>query len=125
MALSSHHHASVDLLINKPDIMADYNTTFDEKCSKFSCSRRTGYWSITLFLRFSYINAYILCESYKNQNHLDRSKFIQKVAFHLVELYLKRKLENSFLPRKLKLSICKILGVEEVNQSLECSKVRK
>lgn len=124
---SSHHHASVDPLTNKPDIIADYNCTkggvdtLDEKCSKFSCSRRTRRWSMAVFFRLfdiSTVNAYILYESYRNNNHLERSKFIEKLAFHLVEPQLKRRVETS-IPRKIKLNILEILGVEEVNQPLE------
>lgn len=126
---SSHHHASTDPLSNKPDIIADYNCTkggvdtLDEKCSKFSCSRRTQRWSMAVFFRLfdiSTVNAYILYESFKDIEHLQRSKFIEKLAFYLVEPHIKRRLENKFLPKKLRLSICEIFGVEDVvNQPLE------
>nr|CAI5819415.1 unnamed protein product [Callosobruchus analis] len=125
---SFHHHASVDPETSKPDIIADYNCTkggvdtLGEKCSKFSCSRRTRRWSIAVFFRLfdiSTINAYVLYESYRNTVNLERSKFIEKLAFQLVEPHVKKRLESSFLPRKLKLSIREILGIEEVNQPLE------
>ncbi|KAJ8947331.1 hypothetical protein NQ314_008634 [Rhamnusium bicolor] len=44
---SSHHHKSEDPESGKPHIILDYNCTkggvdaIDEKCSKFSCSRRS------------------------------------------------------------------------------------
>lgn len=117
---SSHNHPSEDPFTKKPDMIVDYNCTkggvdsLDEKCAKFTCSRRTRRWTMALFFRLfdiSTVNAYILYESYSKNSHLERSKFIEKLAFQLVRPHLERRLESSFINRKLKLSICEILGI--------------
>lgn len=119
---SSHHQKSEDPESKKPHMILDYNSTkggvdgLDEKCAKFSCSRRTRRWPMAIFFRLfdiSTVNAFILYSSYKDNTHLYRSKFIEKLAYQLVSPQLQRRSNNPNVSRKLRLSICEILGLVE------------
>lgn len=119
---SAHHHESTDQDSGKPDMICDYNSTkggvdsLDEKCAKFTCSRRTRRWPMVIFYRLfdiSTVNAYILYSAYKDNCPLYRSKFLEKLAYQLVTPQLERRSRNSRVSRKLRLSICEILGIAE------------
>ncbi|KAJ8928437.1 hypothetical protein NQ314_019026 [Rhamnusium bicolor] len=114
---SSHHHKSEDPESAKPHIILDYkyyNCTkggvdaIDEKCSKFSCSRRSRRWPMTIFYRVfdvSTVNSYILYNSYPENPQIERSDFIKELALQLVTPHLQRRSSNTFISRKLRFSI--------------------
>ncbi|KAJ8929064.1 hypothetical protein NQ314_018282 [Rhamnusium bicolor] len=119
---SSHHHKGDDLNLKKPYIITDYNFTkggvdaLDEKCAKFSCNRRTCRWPMAIFYQLfdiSTVNAYIMYESYRDNNLLQRSVFLEKLAFQLVTPELERRSTNPYIQRNLRLTILRILDKPE------------
>lgn len=119
LASSQHHHRHNDPVSGKPQIIADYNSTkggvdaLDEKCAKFSSSRRTQRWPMAIFYQtfdISTVNAYIMYESFPNNQHLERGGFLEKLCFQLVTPHMQRRTENPNVPRKLRNRICEILG---------------
>lgn len=85
---SMHHLKSTDPETGKPEIISFYNSTkgrvdaMDEKCAKYSCSRRTRRWPMAIFYKLLYIcstNSYILYSSYPG-NDMKRFIFVKKLA---------------------------------------------
>lgn len=131
---SSHHHEGNDFNTNKPDIIMDYNSTkggvdaLDEKCAKFSCSRRTSRWPMCIFFQIfniSTVNAFIMYESYRDNKHLERPAFLEKLAFELVTPELERRIKMKNLPRNLKCTISRIIGKPEPATRVEKLEKRK
>lgn len=118
---SMHHQKCNDPSSKKPEIISYYNQTkggvnaLDEKCAKFSCSRRRRRWPMAIFFRLfdiSTVNAYVLFNAYKDNPTQQRTDFLQDLAFQIVTSHLERRATNSYLSRKLKLTIGDISGVK-------------
>ncbi|KAJ8951169.1 hypothetical protein NQ314_007709 [Rhamnusium bicolor] len=124
-----------DLNSKKPYIITDYNSTkggvdaLDEKCAKFSCNRRTCRWPMAIFYQLfdiSTVNAYIMYESYRDNNLLQRSVFLEKLAFQLVTPELEHSSTNPYIQRNLRLTILRILdNPEGENHETKLEKLEK
>lgn len=86
---SMHHTRCTDEDVGKPEIIAYYNRTkggvdtLDEKCSKFSSSRRTRRWPMAFFfqmLDISVANAHIIYTSGLNNAELSTGNFFENVS---------------------------------------------
>lgn len=124
LLLSSMHFAkSTDPETQKPEIVSFYNRnkggvdTLDEKCAKSSSSRRTRRWPLVIFFRMldiSIVNTYILHQSYKdNEMITDKSNFAKALANALVHEHMVARLNNSRIPREIRVNITRILGITE------------
>lgn len=128
---SMHHSNEIGPNAGKPIIIEDYNSTkggvdsVDQKCSIYSCSRRTTRWPMAIFFRIldmSGLNAYILHQSHKRANKLSRLNFLKALAANLNENNLRSRLYNTKIPRQLRTSISSIIGIEvpeEVDPRIE------
>lgn len=115
---SSHHEPSTDEATNKPTMIVDYinrRAGFKElaqQCSLYSCSRRTGRWSMAIFYRIldlAGVNAYVLYQGCLGPK-LKRRDFLLSLARNLILPSLKDRVYNSKLPRELRLTIRRVLG---------------
>lgn len=135
IAVSSMHNTiCTDQETNKPEIIAHYNLTkggvdaLDEKCSVYSCNRRTRRWSMAVFfqmLNISTTNAFILYSCYDQSTAMTRSEFLKVLAKQLVEPQMRIRLESSYLKMELKLCIRRILNIPEQKISKERLSTRK
>lgn len=129
IAMSTMHHTeATDLETGKPEIIAFYNLTkggvdaIDEKCAKYSCSRRTRRWPMAIFykvLDICSVNAFIIYSSIPG-NNLSRFNFVKKLANQMVDNHLRGRLEQTYMTREIKCLIRRILSIpEEPQQVLE------
>ena len=86
---SMHYSIETDSEIQKPEIISFYNRTkegvdtLDEKCSVYSCTRRTTRWPMALFyhlLDISTVNAYTLHQSYSQNSVITRMEVLKELA---------------------------------------------
>lgn len=114
-----HHTRCTDDDVGKPEIIAYYNRTkggvdtLDEKCSRFSSSRRTRRWPMAVFfqmLDISVANSHIIYTSGLNNAELSTGNFLKMLAKELVTPHMKRKLANPRVPFEIKLGIKRIIG---------------
>lgn len=130
-----HHLKSTDPDTGKPEIISFYNSTkggvdaMDEKCAKYSCSRRTRRWPMAIFYKLLDIcstNSYILYSSYPG-NDMNRFIFVKKLASQLIENHLRERLQKPQINRGVKSLICQILQIPNEAQDLneERLKIRK
>lgn len=115
-----HHQKSMDPETGAPEIISFYNLTkggvdaMDEKCAKYTCSRRTRRWPMAIFFKLLDIasaNSYIMYASYP-ENKMTRLNFIKMLASELTKEHLQERLQtNLYLPRQLKELIRHILQV--------------
>lgn len=123
LIISSMHHAEeYDDIVDLPEINAYYNNTksgvdaVDEKCTKYSCSRRTRRWPMAIFYRIvdmSALNAYIIHQSCSPQTFYTRLQFLKILAKQLYEPLLKERANNPHLPRELRFSIQRVLKIDQ------------
>lgn len=115
---SMHHSESIDNDTGKPEIISFYNATkggvdaLDEKCSKYSSSRRTRRWPMVIFFRILDIassNAYVVYSSANPDNKISRFTFIKNLANDLVTPQLTRRLANPKIPREIRMNISRVL----------------
>lgn len=121
-----HHNKSIDPENGLPEINSFYNITkggvdaLDEKCAKYTCSRRTRRWPMAIFYKIVDIcstNSYTMFASVP-ENDLTRFKFIENLADQLVSPHMRRRyFEMPFLPRDLKQLIGNILDIPEDYQN--------
>ncbi|KAJ8897823.1 hypothetical protein PR048_003176 [Dryococelus australis] len=116
-----HHTESTDVQTGKPEIIAFYNDTksgvdsLDKKCANYSTNRRTNRWPLVLFyaiLNIAGVNSFELHGCYAKNVEIPRSTFLKELAKELVHKHMDRRMENYRLPRKLCLSIGRILKKE-------------
>lgn len=121
---SMHHSVKDDKETSKPEIIADYNMTkggvdsLDRKCANYSPSRRTNRWPMAIFyamLNISTVNAYVLYQHYKSTANIQRMDFLRQLAWHLVSPFMRHRLENTRVPRELRVRIETMLGVTSGN----------
>lgn len=116
MLVSSMHHVeSTDSDKDLPEIISFYNSSkggvdsMDEKCTKYSCARRSRRWPLVIFYRILDIaaaNSFILSK-YPSS---DRLKFMKNLAKSLVTPHLQRRHAIQQLSHELKSVIGRILG---------------
>lgn len=84
-----HHIVCTDEETNKPEIISYFNITKDrvnalyEKCSVYSCNRRTQRWTMAVIfqiLNISATNAFILYNCYEQSTAMTRSDFLNFLA---------------------------------------------
>lgn len=119
---SMHHDNDINPTSNKPDIIEYYNNTksgvdsVDQKCSVYSCSRRTTRWPLAVFFRIldmSALNAQVIYESQRKvPKHLTRLNFLKSIAEKLNENNLMTRLHNNHLPRQLRSIVSTILACD-------------
>lgn len=123
---SMHHSIEIDTDNALPEINSFYNLTkggvdaMDEKCTKYSCSRRTRRWPMAIFYKIVDIcstNSYIMFGSLP-ENNLTRFQFIESLADELVSSHMHRRFNMPTLQRDLKQLIGSILDIPE-NESNE------
>ncbi|XP_047531408.1 piggyBac transposable element-derived protein 4-like [Vanessa atalanta] len=128
---SMHHDNTIDTTTNKPEVIMEYNRTkggvdaVDQKCSVYSCSRRTVRWPLAVMFRILDMcgtNAFVIYQSQKESVKLTRLKFLKNVARSLNETNLKTRMYNSRLPRNTRFIISEIIqedlpnDVDETNE---------
>lgn len=118
---SMHHDKSIDSESGKPEIIEFYNITkggvdaLDEKCTKYSTSRRTRRWPMAIFfnlLNISLVNSYVIFSSFPDNPKQSRFDFIKSLAQELIASQLQRRLMNTRLPRAMKSMIHNILKIK-------------
>ncbi|XP_072384404.1 uncharacterized protein [Diabrotica undecimpunctata] len=106
-----HHTKEDDILTGLPEINAFYNNTksgvdsVDEKCTKYSCCRRSRCWQMAIFVRIidmSALTAYIIHQACANRTIYTRLEFLI-LAQQLYEPLLREREINQRLPRELRL----------------------
>ncbi|XP_017779488.1 PREDICTED: uncharacterized protein LOC108564841 [Nicrophorus vespilloides] len=117
--LSSMHRSEKE--DDKPEhVLSYYNATksgvknLDGKCAAYSCSRRTRRWSMAVFFKIidmSAVNAHIIHQSYVENRQSTRVDFMRTLAKQLVTPYMETRMTNPNLPRELRTTIQRILGV--------------
>lgn len=124
---SMHHSPAFDNEQRKPEMVVDYNSTkggvdsLDQKCANYTAGRRTRRWPMAIFFRILDIaaaNCFELFKSYKNTPQMTRYNFTKVIANALTEQHTKRRLLLKNIPRELKYSIRRVLGISEneINQ---------
>lgn len=124
---SMHHQKCTDALTKKPEIIAFYNNTkggvdsLDEKCAKYSCSRRTRRWPMAIFYKVVDIcssNAFVIYQSHSNTEGQNtegtRFAFIKDLAFKLITPHLEKRLNNPRISKDIRSLISRILKTPEV-----------
>lgn len=128
-----HHCKSTDEATGKTEINAFYNSTkggvdaMDEKCAKYTCSRRTQRWPMAIFykiLDICSVNSFIMYSSFPN-NDMSRFTFIKTLASQLVQNHMRDRLENACVNREIKGLIRRILCVSEPSVQEERLATRK
>lgn len=131
---SMHHCTDKDINTEKPEIISWYNLTkggvdsLDEKCAKYSCSRRTRRWPLAIFFKLvdiCSVNAFIIYTSYPQNANDSRFSFIEKLADLLVKDHMIRRLNVGNLSREVKNIIHRIQGISEVEMVEERLETRK
>lgn len=120
---SMHHKKETDIETGKPAMIIDYNKTkggvdeVDKKCSNYSTSRRTRRWPMAIFYRLvdiSGINCYVLYNDCDNTEKKSRGQFLLSLGRSLVITQLKLRVYNDRLPRELRSTIQRVIGVSEL-----------
>ena len=121
--ISSMHDRQADTSSNKPEIISYYNAnkggvdTLDEICAKSTSSRRTRRWPLVIFFRLldiSTVNSYILHQCYKNNPIIkEKSDFLMQLAKQLVKGHAERRSNMKNIPRELRFTIRRILGISD------------
>lgn len=62
-----------------------------------------------MIINIAGVNAFVLYNSYKNNDNVTRFEFLKQLAKGLAEPYMNQRLFNNKLPRELRLSIGRIL----------------
>ncbi|GBP85250.1 PiggyBac transposable element-derived protein 4 [Eumeta japonica] len=115
-----HHDNTVNSETQKPEIIEYYNSTksgvdsVDQKCSVYSCSRRTHRWPMAVFFRIVDMSAWNNCVIHQNQTGIrkqTRLDYLKGLAEQLNENNLKTRLYNTRLPRQLREIISEIIKV--------------
>nr|XP_022911031.1 uncharacterized protein LOC111422056 [Onthophagus taurus] len=124
MISSMHHEGSFDSTKGIPEIISFYNATkggvdsLDEKCAKYTCSRRSRRFPLVIFYRILDIaaaNSFIIC----NYDKSKRMEFMKDLGRRLVTPPIERRYEIPQLSHELKSLIGRILGKDkptELNQ---------
>lgn len=124
MVSTMHHDQAMDVQKEIPEIISFYNTSkggvdsLDEKCAKYSCSRRTRRWPMVIFYRIvdiAAVNAFIL-SNYKAE---DRLIFMKNAAKSLVRGQLERRIIIPQLSLELKGLLTRILGTAAIPRTEE------
>lgn len=119
---SQHHFPYDDPVSNKPEIIDYYNynkggvDALDEKCTKYSTSRRTSRWPMAIFFRILDIasaNSYILFGSFRDNPTISRYDFVKELAMKLVTPELERRVANSHINREIRSCIRRVLKIKE------------
>lgn len=107
---------------NKPYILTFYNSTkggvdvADEYKARYSVSRTSNRWPLTLFfslLNIIGLNSFIVYKHKAGQFDLVRRKYLKELAQELCRGHLMDRHHQQNLPRQLKRSIHDMLGLEE------------
>lgn len=121
---SMHHQKTSDTSKDLPEIISFYNSlkggvdSLDEKCTKYTCSRRSRRWPLVIFYRILDIaaaNSFIM-SSYPTPNRLGLMKNLNK---SLVTPCLDRRYALPQLPHELKSLIGRILEKDLVAEMQE------
>lgn len=119
---SLHHNEYNDPQTGKPEIIAFYNETkggvdsLDQKCSVYSSSRRTRRWPLAIFFRLldiASVNSYIAHQAYRDNEKMLRFEFGKQLGMLLVSPQMYRRFDNKHIGRELRLSIKRILKLNE------------
>lgn len=84
----------------------------DQKCSVYSCSRRTTRWPMAVFFRvvdMACCNAQVIYESQSDVPKLKRLDFLKSIAESLNESNLMTRLHSTRLPCQIRCSISSVL----------------
>lgn len=128
-----HHSKGVDLDSGKPEMIAWYNLTkggvdsMDEKCAKYSCSRRTRRWPLAIFYEVIDIcsaNSFIMYGSHP-QNNSSRFYFVEELADALVKPHMIRWLQTKNLSNDVRGIIHRIQNILEPVQLEDRLETRK
>ncbi|XP_018368816.1 PREDICTED: uncharacterized protein LOC108764906 [Trachymyrmex cornetzi] len=122
--VSSLHRnkGKTDVEIKKPEIVSYYNSTkggtdtFDFLCKSYSTCRKTKRWTMRLFfgmLDQAVVNSNILYNLNDRNNAMKRYNFIEDLAIMLAGPYMQNRLQHANLQKRLRISICAILRIEE------------
>lgn len=131
---SMHHQCAVDTDTKKPEIILFYNETksgvdaLDEKCSLYSTSRRTRRWPMALFhaiLNIAGINSRVIYMVANQNEQLTRLDFLKTLGKSLSRPCMERRIRNLQVPRKLRMKISQIPGVQIPQQVAKSSDVPK
>lgn len=129
-----HHDNTVDPETQKPEIILYYNSTksgvdsVDQKCSVYSCSRRTRRWPMAVFFRILDMSAWNSCVIHQSQTDIHKQTrlvYMKALAEQLNEYNLKTRLYNKRIPRQLRAMISEItkLPIPAEEQSTEDEKL--
>ncbi|CAK1598011.1 unnamed protein product [Parnassius mnemosyne] len=120
-----HHDSKINPESLKPEIIEYYNDTksgvdsVDQKCSVYSCSRRTRRWPMAVFFRIldmSAWNSYVIHKSQAGISKMTRLNYIKGLAEQLNDMNLKSRQYNERLPRQLRELISDITKVPLVEE---------
>ena len=117
-------HSSPTISENgKPEVVNYYNSTkggldsFDQKCAKYTCSRRTRRWPLCVFygiINAATINAWIIhSENVEKEGNKtkERRTFMANLALDLIAPWAKKRLNTPQMPIAVKRTICDLLGI--------------
>nr|CAH7763849.1 unnamed protein product [Callosobruchus chinensis] len=122
-----HHNASVDGSTKKPEIILYYNGTkggvdaLDEKCARYSTSRRTRRWPMVLFhaiLDIAGVNARILYQFAQAGEFISRSSYLKELGRQLYTPYVTARISNQNVPRKIRMKAADILKLHLEESSI-------
>lgn len=117
---SMHHTNDIDDESKKPEIILFYNMTkggvdsMDQKIANYTSNRRSRRWPMKIFyslLDISGVNSYILYNSYKDINTIERLDFVKALAKALIHPFLIERSHLTNLPQSIKIKINEITQV--------------
>ena len=118
---SMHDNDQVDAITKKPDIILTYNNTkggvdvVDRLCANYNCARPTRRWQMVVFyslLNISSINSQVIYTINNKKESLVRRKFIEGLAFSLIEKHLRNRASMENIPQITRSRINEILAIK-------------
>nr|CAH7756388.1 unnamed protein product [Callosobruchus chinensis] len=117
----------VSYVPRKPEIILYYNGTkggvdaLDEKCARYSTSRRTRRWPMVLFhaiLDIAGVNARILYQFAQAGEFISRSSYLKELGRQLYTPYVTARISNQNVPRKIRMKAADILKLHLKESSI-------
>ncbi|XP_028982645.1 uncharacterized protein LOC114841719 [Diachasma alloeum] len=129
---SLHETAGINSDTGQPEVLTMYKETkggtkgFDQFCREYTTARKTHRWPMRLWytmLDQAGVNAMILYNSNSANRTLTRGDFLKALFMGLIQPHLLTRLASPHLRRELRVSISKILHMEEPENEPGSSKL--
>lgn len=123
--LSTMHHNDdkLDEVTGKPEMVIDYNKTkggvdtVDKMCAAYNTARCTRRWPMVIFytaLNIAGINSFVIRQcNLAFSDKTPRRLFLESLGMQLLDGHIRRRANNSHMPRTIRFRLKEILGIED------------